>query len=319
MFDRDKNLMWSKLKVGLVITLASFILFITVFFAGTIENIFLPKVELKAQIKDVKGLRIGAPVWVSGIEVGSVKGIRLHPEYGTVVTLSIRKDALEYIEKDSLASVLTMGLLGDKFIELSPGTPQAGQAGPGDMLKGTAQIEFGDVMDTAVASISKMADFISKLESLVEKIEKGEGTLNKFLTDPSLYEELRKTTKSLSLTLEDMRSSRGSLGLLLKDPSLYNKMLSTTNSFEEFGKRLNESSGTIKKLTEDPELYDNLNRTSKQLSSILERIDKGEGIAGSLVSDSELSKELKDTIKELKDLTKDIKENPKKYFKFSVF
>ena len=55
------------------------------------------------------------------------------------------------------------------------------------------------------------------------------------------------------------------------------------------------------------------------LSSILEKIDKGEGVANALIKDRELAKELKDTVTELKELLKNIKDHPKKYFKFSVF
>src|SRR4030043_1969366 len=117
MFDIKKQFLWSKLKVGLVVTLALFTLFITVFFASSIENLLSPKVELKAQIQNVKGLRKGAPVWVSGIEVGSVKNISLDTGYGTIVTLSINKDAMEFLRKDSEATIMTMGLLGDKYIE----------------------------------------------------------------------------------------------------------------------------------------------------------------------------------------------------------
>ncbi len=319
MFDRRKQLMWSKLRVGLVITLAFLTMFMTVFFAGNIEDIFSPKVELKAQIQDVKGLRKGAPIWISGVEVGSVDSIDLHPELGTIVTLSINKGALKYVKKDSQASVLTMGLLGDKYIELTAGSPQAGTINPEDMIKGTAQIEFKDVMETATISIGKMADFIKKLETLVTKVEKGDGTLNKLFTDPAIYDDLKRTTKTLSSILEDIKNSRGTMKMLIEDPSLYNKMLAATSSMEEFTRKINEGSGTIKRLAEDAELYENLNKASIRLSSILERIDRGEGVAGSLIRDKELARELKDTVSELKELTKDIKENPKKYFKFSVF
>jgi len=73
-------------------------------------------------------------------------------------------------------------------------------------------------------------------------------------------------------------------------------------------------------------LYENLDTASKQLSLILKRIDSGEGVAGSLLKDKELDREMKDTLTELKTsvtefkgLIKDIRERPKKYFKFSVF
>ncbi len=353
MFDIKKQFLWSKLKVGVVITLALCTLFITIFFAGSIEKILSPKVQLKAQIQNVKGLREGAPVWVSGIEVGSVKSINLHPEYGTIVTLSINKKALGYLRKDSEASVMTMGLLGDKYVELSGGSAKAEPLKPGNMIKGTAVIELKDVMEASASSIAKMSDFINKLDHLVTKIERGEGTIAKFLTDPAIYNNLKETTKALSTILKDIENGKGTVKMLLEDPSLYNKlvatissledlsrkinespgtlnkliedpslynkMLAATSSIEEFSLVLNQRQGTLRKLAEDPELYENLNKASQQLSSILQKVEAGEGIAGDLISDKKLASDLKSAIMELRELTKDMRDNPKKYFKFSLF
>lgn len=319
MFDIKKQLMWSKLKVGLVITLTLVIFFVTVFFAGAIEKLFSKKVELQAHIQDVKGLRKGAPVWISGIEVGSVKSMNLHPEHGTIVTLSIDRNALGFLRKDSEASILTMGLLGDKYIELSNGSPDAEPVKPGEVIRGRAQIDLKDVMETGAASIEKMAEIIGKLEGFADKVEKGEGTLARFLKDPAVYENLKETTKTLSLVLKDIKDGQGTLRMLLDDPSLYNRIFAATSSIEEFGKKLNEGQGTLKRLTEDPELYENLNKASKQLSLLLEKIDTGEGVAGELINDKELARDLKEVVGELKELTKDIREHPNKYFKFSIF
>ncbi len=326
MFDMKKQFMWSKLKVGLVITLALLTLFMTVFFAGNIQDIFYPKAQIKAQIKDVRGLRRGSPVWISGIEIGSVKSIDLHPEYGTLVTMSISKDAVKFIKKDSKASVLTMGLMGDKYIELSDGSLQAEAINSGEMIKGETQLEIKDIVNASSESLEKVTEFIDKLVGFIEKIEKSEGTIAKFLTDPSIYNNLKETTNTLSMILKDFKESRGTVKMLVEDPSLYNKMLNTTSSLEQFSRKLSEGPGTLKRLAEDPEMYENLNKASKQLSSILEIIDSGEGVAGSLFKDKELAREMRDTLAELKgsvtefkELISDIKGHPERYLKFSIF
>jgi len=319
MFDIKKQLQWSKLKVGLVITVAICTLFVTVFFAGGIENLLSPKVELRAQLQNAKGLRKGAPVWLSGIEVGSVKSISLNPEYGTIITLSVDKKDLKFLRKDSEASVLTMGLLGDKYVELSSGSSEAEPIKPGDMIKGSAMIDLKDAVEISVSSIKKMSDFINKLDNLVTKFEKGDGTAVKFLTDPEIYNNLRDISKNLSGVLHEIRDGQGTITMLLRDPSLYNRMLTATSSVEEFTLALNNRQGTLRQLAEDPALYENLNMASQQLSSILEKIEAGEGIAGDLITDKKLAGDLKDTVTEIRKLTKDIKDNPKKYFKFSLF
>ncbi len=353
MFDLKKQVKWAKIKAGIIVTLALMILFLGVFFAGSIEQILNPKVHVKAAIRDVKGLKKGAPVWVYGIEEGSVKDISLDPQYGTVVSISIYRNVLGYLKKDATASVLTMGLLGDKYVELNPGTAAAQPLQAGDVIRGVAQIDLKDVMEAGGASMEKMTDFIEKLGRLVEKIEKSKGTLARFLEDPSLYDNLKESSRYLALVAKDIDSGRGTFGLLVKDPSLYQRLSSTANSLEvfsrklekgsgtmnrlieddllytrlvgaassveELGKKMNNPSGTFGRLMEDPQLYDNLNGASQRISAILERIDRGEGAAGVLIRDEEAARDLKEAIGELKKLTEDIREQPRKYFKFSIF
>jgi len=360
MFDMKKHIKWSKIKVGLVITIALLTLLVAVFFAGNIQSFFLPKTDLKVQFRDIEGLRRGAPVWVLGIEEGSVKNMHLDPVYGVIVTISINRKVLGYLKKDSEATILTMGLLGDKYIELSTGTPTAGPIQPGEVIKGTTEKGMRDVMEISAATIGKMTDVIDKLDDLVTSIGRGEGTIAKLISDPAVYNDLKNTTGRLSLLIADMRNfiadvknSQGTMKRLIDDPTLYNKVMATVSELEEFSKTVNKSSGTLKRLLEDPslydkmvttvsdleafsknlkeghgtlgkliespELYESLNKDLKQLSSILERIERGEGLAGALIKNSELSRELEETIVELKNLLKDIKEHPKKYFKFSVF
>ncbi len=353
MFDLKKQVRWAQIRSGIIISVALVILFLGVFFAGSIERIINPKVRIEAAISDVKGLKKGAPVWVFGIEEGSVEDISLNPKYGTVVTISIYKKVLKVLKKDATASVLTMGLLGDKYVELSPGTTNTAPLAPGDMIRGTAQIDLKDVMETGGQSIKKVTEFIDKMGKLVEKMETSKGTLSRFLEDPALYDNLKESSRNLAAVTADIRDGRGTLGLLVKDPSLYErlsasskslegfsrkldsgsgtlskllnddslyaKLVGAASSAEEFGRKLNTSSGTINRLIEDPELYQNLSLASKRLSLILERIDKGEGAAGVLVRDEKTAEELKETVRELKLLTEDIRKQPSKYFKFSVF
>ena len=292
MFDMKKHLLWSKLKVGAVVTAALMVVLITVLFAGSLENLFSQNITIFAESKDVRGLRSGSPVWLSGIEVGSVKDIRLNPQYGTLMTLSISKDAAEFVKKDSLATVLTMGLLGDKYVEISNGSENSEKIGPREVLRGKVQLEMSDIVEATAGSLAKVSDVIGQLGTIVKKIDNSEGTVGKLLNDPSLFNNLRDSTRSLSVTLNEIETSNGTLRLLIKDPSLYT----------------------------------NLDKASRNLTTVLEGLEAGKGTAGKLLKDEEMAKQLKDAVSglnqavfELKDLFADIKERPKKYFKFSIF
>jgi phospholipid/cholesterol/gamma-HCH transport system substrate-binding protein len=292
MFEMKKHLYWSKMKVGLVITAALLVVLITVIFAGSLEDLFAKNITLFAQLKDVRGLRTGSPVWLAGIEIGSVRDIHLHAQYGTLITLAVRSDAAGFIKKDSTATVMTMGLLGDKYVELSHGTEASAHAEPGDVLKGRVQLELGDLYEATSSSLSKVSDVLEQLGLIVKKIDRSEGTIGKLLSDPSVFNNLKEASRSLSVTLREIETSQGTLRQLLKDPSL----------------------------------YANLDKASRNLNSVLEGIQAGKGTAGKLLKDEEMAGQLKEgitglnrSVNELQGLIKDIKANPKKYLKFSVF
>ncbi|HKN18146.1 MAG TPA: MlaD family protein [Dissulfurispiraceae bacterium] len=326
MFDMKKQLRWSKLKVGVVISIALALLVVTVFFAGGIQDLISSKVIIKAQMKDVKGLRRGAPVWVSGIEIGFVKHISLDSQYGTLVTMLIQKSALPYIRNDSYANVITQGLLGDKYIELTGGTFEAGQMKPGSIIKGAAQLEVKDLVEASAKSMAKVTEFVNKVDKILEHFEKSQGTVAKLMQDPALYDNLKQSSTTLLAILKEFNESEGSAKMFIKDPSVYNNMLAASSSLEKFSRTMNEGNGTLKKLIESPEIYDNLDSASRKLDSVLSAIDSGKGTAGELIKDKELAAQLKETVSglseavsELKQLTRDVRANPKKYFKFSIF
>lgn len=353
MFQQQKQLRWSQVRVALIITVSLGIIFLTILFAGNVEEFLRPKITLHAIFHDVKGLRAGAPVWFSGLEIGSVKSLTFLPESGVRVTMSITPESLKYLRADSKASIMTLGLLGDKYIEISAGSKSARPLKQGDTIKGITSTEIQEIVKTSQASLARLTEFIHKLEALITRLEQGEGTVPMLLRDPTLYNNLTKTVGELHLITKQIRQGRGTAGRLIsedslykdltsavrdislfareinrsegtvkrliKEPELYNRFVHAVSEIESFSRRLNESKGTLYKLVEDPELYENLNKASETLNELLTEIKESKGLMGSLVRDKELSADLKRTLKELNLLIKDIKENPGKYFNFSLF
>jgi len=353
MYDYVKQQTWAKLKVGIVIIIAAGIVLLTIIFAGNIEKLFAPKANIYATFTDIKGLREGSPVWFSGVEIGSVKSINFTTGRDIRTEISISAESLKFLKQDSQANILTLGLLGDKYVELTPGSRDAAVLQPGGTIIGQTTIEFQDIVRTGQESIAKISDFVNILEAILKKIESGEGTLSRLLNDPSVYDNLKDTTGELTIMLRKMesgtgtigrlvndetlyqdisssvkdinlfarslRDSKGTLNKLINDPSLYDRFQHASENLDDFTQKLSSSKGTINRLMEDESLYKNVNSASEKLASLLTRIDRGEGLAGQLVKDDELSEELKTTLTELNALIKDIKENPGRYFKFSVF
>lgn len=316
MFDRKKQLKLASLKVGIVVTVSLGIVFFVIVFSGGIENMVKKKVSFDVYISDVKGLRKGAPVRVAGVDVGAVKDIRLNKEYGTVVTLSINKEVLDYLKADSRATVQTIGLLGDKYIEITPGVSSE-PFDPSRGMLGNPQIELREVILTATSTINKVERLIARFDILIEKLDRAEGTLPKLFFDPTLYNNLNSTVAELRQTLTEIRS--GSLMEISKDKELHQRVLSTFRNLDEASKKIASSEGSLGKLINDPQLYENLIKTTQRLDSLIESIEKSEGAFSVLLKDKKTADELRDTVRQLKELVEEIKKNPKKFFKFSIF
>ncbi len=301
MYDYRKQLAWSKLKVGIVVTAALVILLFAVLFAGNIQNLFAPQATIYATFRDVKGLRSGAPVWFAGVQIGSVKSINFTGDRITA-TIKIDRDALAYLKKDSEAGILTLGLLGDKYIEMSPGSKESEGLRSKDTITGSTRPEINE-----------------ELSRLVGGVEGKKGSLGRLLEDDTLYRDLSSSARDIRLFANTLKASEGSINKFIKDPALYERFVKASQSLDAFAHRLASSKGTVTRLIEDQSLYENVNAAAVKLDVVLGKIDKGEGPLGSLVGDRELKEELRATIKELNSLVKDIREHPRKYFKFSIF
>jgi phospholipid/cholesterol/gamma-HCH transport system substrate-binding protein len=292
MTGSKKHLTWAKLRVGIVISLALLVVFFAVMFAGHIEKLFKPRVPVYVIFNDVKGLKAGAPVWFSGIEIGYVESLSLVPGDKVRAAISIDSGSLKFLKEDSHVTIQTLGLFGDKYVELLPGSRDAELLKPGGEIRGeTAQV-VENLVKTTGESVKSAKEFINMMEKVLEKIDKGEGAVPMLLRDPEISRNLRKTAKSLENFSHNLETSRGTLSRMIEDDTLYSNLNTAAT---------------------------NLNGVAAKLDHLLENIEGGKGALGTLVKDEELTVELKSTIRDLDLLIEDIRGNPKKYFKFSIF
>jgi phospholipid/cholesterol/gamma-HCH transport system substrate-binding protein len=294
MYELQKKIAWASLKSGIVISLALIILFCAIFFSSNISALFSPKSLINVRITNIQGLSTGAPVWLFGAEIGNVKYINI-TNNGVAVTISIERKYIHLIHKDAVASVMTMGILGDKFIELNQGNVNTETIHPQDTISGISSVGFEQVTSAAVSVMTEMDSVVFQLSALLHSITSSTGSFSQLLNDSTLYKQLSSSAKALSSITNNIASAQG----------------------------------TMKMMVENPELYNNLNIASEQFASVMNRIDHGfgnGGTASALVNDSTMASNLRQTISTLKEtatsineLIIDIKNNPKKYISIKIF
>lgn len=294
MYETQKAITWSSIRTGVVVSTALFIFLLTIFFSGNIFSAFTPKYSVYVIMSNVQGLRSGAPVWLYGFEIGSVKDITIQNQKA-YVQIQFNKKYAATIHSNAEAVIMTMGILGDKFIEINPGTPENPLISSGDTISGKSAIEFDQIMAITSSVLTQLDSSLSQLSIFISSISNKEGSFGKLITDPHLYDQLTVTVKSLNNFTNELTNSKGSFSKLLNDTSL----------------------------------YANLNEASEELTYLISKIDHGlqnGGIASDLINNDTLATDIHQSINSLKaaansvkNLFNDIQNNPKKYLNFKLF
>jgi phospholipid/cholesterol/gamma-HCH transport system substrate-binding protein len=318
LFDHRKEIAWSALKAGIVISAGLALFFIAIFFSGAMGSLFAPRANLYVRFADARGLRPGSPVWLLGVEIGSIKEIQF-ADTVMEVKLSVKRSALNFIYSDAKASILNMGLLGDKYVAIEPGRSSTNPIKPGSHLRGETAVTMEEILSASVKSASGVNSFISRLDSIVVSINRGEGSLAKLLKSPEIYAEIRSSTSSIAQLLQGIQRNRGTLGHLIQDSLLYQELTSAGASFGEVGRALNDSSLLFGRLMSDGRIHTMITATLENAARVTGRIDSGKGVLGTLTRNDSLARSMENLVSNLNGLVDSIKKNPKKYFKISVF
>jgi phospholipid/cholesterol/gamma-HCH transport system substrate-binding protein len=300
MYEINRKLTWSGIKAGIVVTIALVILLITVLFTGILTSIFEPKSVIFAKFTNVEGLRPGAIVWLYGLEKGYVNTISIS-DHGALVRMAINKSTLKILRSDASATIQTMGIMGDKFVEIGPGTSET-PCSERDTIKGINVRGFDELITSSTFTMAQLENIAKHLTNLIQAIGNENGSVGKLINDSTLYNNLNNATFSIKNIAERFQYAKGTLNRLVNDTLFY--------------ANLNSAATSIDKLSSD-------------IGNLVGKIDTGVNngsLAGALLSDTDLVDSLRQTIssyhstaKSISKLIEDIKANPKKYFNFEIF
>jgi phospholipid/cholesterol/gamma-HCH transport system substrate-binding protein len=305
----------TEIKVGIFVFIGIIALLYLTFKLA--EEAFTPKdaYKLYAVFDNISGLTKGAKVEMAGIPIGKVGNIELTSDGKAKVELLIYKGYK--IQEDAKAAIRTYGVLGDKFVDIKPGYSN-NYLQPGSMI---AYTEGAISVDDILASIGPTVEGLKELlgteegkenlkvlvanikdashsfKNIAERIEKGQGTLSKLISDDKLYKDLAATAESLKAVAKQIESGQGTLGKLVKDEEIYKSLKTTIANLESVSKRLEKGEGTLGKLMTDEKLYKDLKAISEDLRKITAQIESGQGTLGKLLKDDSLYIEAKKTLK----------------------
>jgi phospholipid/cholesterol/gamma-HCH transport system substrate-binding protein len=297
-----KQLTWTELRVGLFVLVGLSVLAAGIFYV-TGSGFLGPKYQLKTYLPEVSGLTNGAPVRVDGVEVGNVESIRLlprtpgkAPEKNKNIEVVMRVDRRFQgdILTDSAASLVTEGLLGNRYVNITrgfTGTPLNDKG----VIPGAEEKAMKEVVERSAELLGNLSALSDNVQDLISGVQQGKGSLGKLLTDEQAYYHLNNILAKGDSLVTNVQAGKGTLGKLVASDEMYAKVDEGLDNVNVILADVRAQKGTIGKLMYDPSLYDEAKKALKNGNATLDDVRAGKGTLGKLVTDETLYNKLRDT------------------------
>lgn len=299
-----------ELRVGAVVLTAIFILVAAVLLVGEQDHLFSSKNEYFIRFPNVLGLTPGNPVQLSGVNVGRVDRIVVPDEIEKQmleVWVSIDQRYAQRVRNDSQASIKTLGLLGDKYIEITSGTAEAEELPSGAEIETAPTTEIDELLASGEDMMDNLVGISVSLKDLLQQIQSGDGYLGALIATPGPGEptaqemraDLAATLRSFSNTASALESGNGTLPRLINDPNLANRLDSSLERLEGILADVTEGDGMLPMMLHDAEAAQRLNntlssleQTSQELANLSGDLRNGDGLLPKLLNDDEYAEQL---------------------------
>src|SRR5438128_2277386 len=198
-------------------------------------GIFTHKIKLKAYYDNAGGLQEGAPVRLSGVDIGNVVNVRVVSDPArrltpVQVTMKVNTRYHQSLRKDSVTSLETAGVMGSTYID------------------------------------------IDSLNAMIDDLNAGKGTAGKFLKDSALYDNANYTIANVKKLTDDVNAGKGALGKLAKDEQFAAKLQNTMDKLSSITDRLEAGEGSAGRFLRDPTMYDNTNQLLQETRGLVKAI-----------------------------------------------
>jgi phospholipid/cholesterol/gamma-HCH transport system substrate-binding protein len=253
-------------------------------------------------------------VSISGKKVGTITAMHFtsrNDTSGVTIDLDIRDEFFGLITSDSRAVIKSLGVLGDKYIDIVLGRSQQPLKND-DFLPAAMEPGVEELTASALKTMSEIA-------SVSEKINRGEGTIGRLISSTELSDRLVGAASGFEEISKRLLHGPGPVATLLNDDSLAHRMKTGINDLSMLAASLRSGQGTLGKLFMDESLYQSLASFSRRSDSLMARLNDPRGSIGRLTRDAEFYTNVNRTLASLDSLLVDLKQNPGRYVKVSLF
>ena len=291
----QQQVKWSQLRVGITVLVATITLFVLIFFMSGTVSPFSRKLRLRSYFENAAGLVKGAPVRLSGVDIGNVDTIHIireRPLTPVEVTMKVTAQARPDLRVDSRATLATAGVLGATFVDIDSSHAKGAMVKDNGELPTTETPALQDVLKSSQGTIDKLNVILNRVDDIVAAVQNGKGSVGKIINDPELYDRANATVAQLQKLTNQIAAGKGSIGKLLYSDELYDKINDSVTKLSKIVDDVNSGKGNLGKVLKDEQLYNNLNETVAKLKGLMADIDAGRGTLGKLAKDQEYAQKI---------------------------
>ena len=261
----------SLIRVGIFVVLGGVAVAVGIFLVGKEEGLFRQSFRVSAFFNTIEGLRTGASVRLSGVDVGIVDKIVISPQNNMVrIDLKLRTTVRTFIKKDSYAAIEQEGLVGSKYVSLSVGTSASEGVADGDILLSKEPFRLSTILEDAQGMIANTRQATAEFTKILAAVNAGHGTLGKLITDEDVYLAMKRATaqadSSLRKTADEFANipkfvsgvSENLYGVTKNIGTLISDVDSTVINVRDIVAKINKGQGTLGALVVERNVYDSL-------------------------------------------------------------
>ena len=315
---------WRQARVGALLIVGLLVLAYGIFQVGSIMNIFADRFDIYTVAPSAGGLTEGSPVHLAGQRVGQVDEIVFLPpgrrigQNNLVLKLSVAEEVKPQLRRNSIAFIRSVGLLGDKIVDIQPGTMSAPVLQEGDTLPSNSSGDLDQIIATGAAALDSLLALSGDLRRVTTSLSNGEGTMGRLLTDRALYDQMVGTTGELRGILVQVNRSDGTLSRLIHDPALYHQFSSAVARVDTLTLSIVSGRGSLGRLLRSDTLYTDAaaimasaDSAVMNLNQLTRTMVEGRGTLHRLFTDPALYDQFLKSVIDLQTLIAAIRENPK--------
>lgn len=296
----------NNVKLGFFVLAGLLIMIFSLYMIGKDTNMFGSNYTLKVRFENVHGLTSGNNVRYSGIQVGTVKRVKILSDTLIEVSMLIDTKMKQYIHKNDIVSMSTDGLMGNRILNITPAKDGSPLAENGDLLITKKSVSTDEMLETLDKTNKNIRDISQELKLTVLKINNS-SALWKLLTEETLPDNLRASSVSirkaaanadgmvqdLHTIVNDIRAGKGSLGSILTDTAIAYNLNEAVLSIQQVGNHADE-------------LVRELDDLTKGLKN---DVNSGKGPAHAILKDSSLVIKLNNSLSNIEKGTEAFNQN----------